>query len=133
MYIDAFWYRECNTLERRYSMDGMSTQDILNGQDLSTANVDDLLAAMSAGEAAPEAASEEAPKPKRGRKKAAPEPIQDIPNLEDIMAASAEESAPSPAETAEADAMAAAMAAIAAEAPAEAPVEAPAEEAPAAE
>ena len=33
-------------------MDGMSTQDILNGQDLSTANVDDLLAAMGASEAA---------------------------------------------------------------------------------
>ena len=28
-------------------MEGMSTQDILNGQDLSTANVDDLLAAMA--------------------------------------------------------------------------------------
>ncbi len=51
-------------------MEGMSTQDILNGQDLSTANVDDLLAAMSAGEAQA-APAEEAPKPKRGRKKAA--------------------------------------------------------------
>ena len=64
-------------------MEGMSTQDILNGQDLSTANVDDLLAAMSAGEA--EAApAEEAQKPKRGRKKAAaaePAPIEDLPNL----------------------------------------------------
>ena len=38
--------------ERRISMEGMSTQDILNGQDLSTANVDDLLAAMGANEAA---------------------------------------------------------------------------------
>ena len=51
-------------------MEGMSTQDILNGQDLSTANVDDLLAAMGANEAPVEAAPvEEAPKPKRGRKK----------------------------------------------------------------
>ena len=41
-------------------MEGMSTQDILNGQDLSTANVDDLLAAMGANEAASaEAAPEE--------------------------------------------------------------------------
>ena len=52
-------------------MEGMSTQDILNGQDLSTANVDDLLAAMGANEAAQAAPVEEAPKPKRGRKKAA--------------------------------------------------------------
>ena len=59
-------------------MDGMSTQDILNGQDLSTANVDDLLAAMKASEAAAEPApaepEAEAPKPKKSRKKAEPEP-----------------------------------------------------------
>ena len=64
-------------------MDGMSTQDLLNGQDLSTANVDDLLAAMkqeeSSGEPAP--VQEEAPKPKRGRPKKEAEPIPDLPDL----------------------------------------------------
>ena len=44
-------------------MDGMSTQDLLNGQDLSTANVDDLLAAMGANEAAQAAPVEEAAPP----------------------------------------------------------------------
>ena len=93
-------------------MEGMSTQEILNGQDLSTANVDDLLAAMAAGEAQATPA-EEAPKPKRGRKKAAePAPIEDLPNLDEIMANTSADTA-SPAETAEADAMAAAMAAMA--------------------
>ena len=42
-------------------MEGMSTQDILNGQDLSTANVDDLLAAMAAGEASQGQATAPAP------------------------------------------------------------------------
>ena len=94
-------------------MEGMSTQDILNGQDLSTANMDDFLAAMGANEAASaEAAPEEAPKPKRGRKKASEkEPIKDLPNLDEILAAPLAD-APSPAEAAEADAMAAAMAAL---------------------
>ena len=39
-------------------MEGMSTQEMINGQDLSTANVDDLLAAMKAEEAAAAPAEE---------------------------------------------------------------------------
>ena len=93
-------------------MEGMSTQEMINGQDLSTANVDDLLAAMAAETPAPEPAPAEAPKPKRGRpKKTAPEPAPDLPDLEAMLAETkAEAAASSPAEIAEADALAAAAA-----------------------
>ena len=69
-------------------MDGMSTQDLLNGQDLSTANVDDLLAAMKQGEPSAEAAPVvEEPKPAPEHKKTAAEPLADLPNVEDLIAA----------------------------------------------
>ncbi len=69
-------------------MEGMSTQDILNGQDLSTANVDDLLAAMKAEEkpATPVAEASVQEMPKSSRKKAELEPIADIPDLEAMLA-----------------------------------------------
>ena len=95
-------------------MDGMSTQDLLNGQDLSTANVDDLLAAMKQEEGPAPAAPVEEPKPKRGRKKTAePEPIADLPNLDEMIAkeAAADAAALAAAEApVDPDAMLAAMA-----------------------
>ena len=76
-------------------MEGMSTQELLNGQDLSTANVDDLLAAMKQEELAAEPAPEpEPPKPKRGTKKAEPEPIADLPDLESILEQTAKAEGP---------------------------------------
>ena len=105
-------------------MDGMSTQDILNGQDISTANVDDLLAAMAQVEGAAAAPVEE-PKPKKTRKKAAePEAIAPIPNLDEILASSgAEGAAPAEDGPVDIDAIMAAMNAVDAQQTADAPVD----------
>ena len=116
-------------------MEGMSTQDILNGQDLSTANVDDLLAAMKTEEPAPAAqapVAEEKPKPKRGRPKKVVEPIEEIPNLEEMIAAeAAAESSGEAVPAAEIPTEAPVAEAVpAVEIPAEAPAEAVPEEAP---
>ncbi|SEG45212.1 hypothetical protein SAMN02910276_03008, partial [Butyrivibrio sp. Su6] len=73
-------------------MEGMNTQDMLGGQDLSTANVDDLIAAMKAEEgAAVQEQAAEAPTPKKPRKKVEKEPVQDIPDLEAMLAANEQE------------------------------------------
>ena len=72
-------------------MDGMSTQELLKGQDLSSANVDDLLAALRQEEGRPvESPVDEIIRHEHSNTKAESGPITDLPDLDAILAASHE-------------------------------------------